>query len=114
MFADSAKAVNSQGFYGALAYTLKGIGAGSLKGDLQPVVRVGYFDPNTDADVDPSMVAASNFGGNDERTDIEVGLNYYLRGHEMKFQVSYDRQQFDQKDIKPANNEVIFNAQVWF
>jgi hypothetical protein len=66
--------------------------AGRWKGDIQPVVRVGYYDPNTDADVDPSKVAASSFGGNDERTDIEVGLNYYLRGHEMKLQVSYDRQ----------------------
>ncbi|HSR99555.1 MAG TPA: porin [Kofleriaceae bacterium] len=114
VFADGAKPVNTQGLYAALAYTLKGVGAGNMKGDLQPVVRVGYYDPNIDADVDPSMVAASNFGGNDERTDFEVGLNYYLRGHEMKLQLSYDRQQFDQSDIKPANNEVIFATQVWY
>jgi hypothetical protein len=114
VFADGAKPVNTQGFYAALAYTLKGLGSGNWKGDLQPVVRVGYYDPNIDADVDPSMVAASSFGGNDERTDFEVGLNYYLRGHEMKFQLSYDRQQFDQSDIKPANNEVILATQVWY
>jgi hypothetical protein len=114
VFADGAEPVNTQGFYAALAYTLKGVGSGSWKGDFQPVVRVGYYDPNIDANVDPSMVAASNFGGNDERTDIEVGLNYYLRGHEMKLQLSYDRQQFDQSDIKPANNEVIFATQVWY
>jgi hypothetical protein len=35
------------------------------------------------------MVPASNFGGSDERTDIEVGLNY-VRGHEVKFQIAYD------------------------
>ena len=114
VFVDGAKPVDSQGFYVALAYLFKGVGAGAWKGDLQPVVRVGYFDPNTDADVDPSMVPASNFGGNDERTDIEFGLNYYLRGHEMKLQLSYDRQQFDQSDIKPANNEVILATQVWY
>ena len=114
VFADGAKAITSQGFYVALAYLIKGVGDGKLKGDVQPVVRVGYYDPNADTNVDPSMVAASSFGGNDERTDIEVGLNYYLRGHEMKFQVSYDRQQFDQSSIKPANNEVIVATQVWF
>jgi hypothetical protein len=114
VFADGAKPIDSQGFYVALAYLMKGIGDGKWKGDLQPVLRVGYYDPNTDTDVDPSMVAASSFGGNDERTDIEVGLNYYVRGHEMKFQVSYDRQQFDQSSIKPANNEVILATQVWF
>src|SRR5262245_60303089 len=114
VFADGAKSIDSQGFYVALAYLMKGIGDGKWKGDLQPVLRVGYYDPNTDTNVDPSMVAASNFGGNDERTDIEVGLNYYLRGHEMKFQASYDRQQFDQSSIKPANNEVIVSTQVWF
>jgi len=114
VFADGAKPVDSQGFYVALAYLFKDIGSGNWKGNFQPVVRVGYFDPNTDVNVDPAMVAASNFGGNDERTDIEFGFNYYLRNHEMKFQASYDRQQFDQSSVKPANNEVIVATQVWF
>jgi hypothetical protein len=111
---DGGKPVDSQGYYIALAYMFKDIGAGNWKGNLQPVVRFGAFDPNTDINVDPTMVAASNFGGNDERMDYEVGFNYYLRNHEMKFQVSYDRQQFDQSDVKIPNNEVIFNTQVWF
>jgi hypothetical protein len=114
VFADGADPINAQGFYVALAYLMKGVGAGKWKGDLQPVLRVGYYDPNADADVDPSMVPASNFGGNDERTDIEVGLNYYVRGHEVKFQIAYDRQQFDQSGVKPAANEVILATQLWF
>jgi hypothetical protein len=112
--ANGAKPVDSQGYYVALAYLFKDIGSGHWKGGLQPVVRFGAFDPNTDTNVDPMMVAASNFGGNDERMDFEAGLNYYLRNHEMKFQLSYDRQQFDQSAVKPAINEVILNTQVWF
>jgi hypothetical protein len=60
------------------------------------------------------MVPATNFGGNDERFDYEVGVNYYLRNHEMKLQASYDRQQFDNSDAKPPVNEVIVAAQVSF
>ncbi len=114
VFKDGATAVSGQGAYVALAYKLKDLGSGNWKGDLQPVVRVGFYDPDVDTNVDPTKVAASNFGGNDERMDYEVGLNYYLRNHEMKLQASYDRQQFDQSDVKKPINEVIFEAQVWF
>jgi hypothetical protein len=114
VFKDGADAVNSQGAYVALAYKLKGVGSGHWMGDLQPVVRLGFFDPDVDSDVDPTKVAASSFGGNDERMDYEVGVNYYLRNHEMKFQASYDRQQFDQSDAKKPVNEVIFETQIWF
>ena len=58
------------------------------------------------------MVAATNFGGNDERWDYEAGLNYYLRAHELKIQLSYDRQAFDNKSVKPAINEVIAAVQL--
>jgi Phosphate-selective porin O and P len=108
---NSTTSVDSQGFYVALAYLMKDVGSGNWKGNLQPVLRFGFFDPNVDADVDPTMVPASSFGGNDERMDYEVGLNYYLRNHEVKLQASYDRQQFDQKT---ANNEVILAGQIWF
>jgi hypothetical protein len=114
VFANGADAVTGQGFYGLLGYKFPKMGSGNWAGVLQPVVRFGMFDPNTDTDLDPSKVAASNFGGNDERTDIEVGFNYYLRSHEMKFQASYDRQQFDNSDLKPAVNEVIVAAQISF
>jgi hypothetical protein len=114
VFKDGATAITGQGAYVALAYKLKGLGSGNWMGDLQPVVRVGFYDPDTSTDLDPTKVAGSNFGGNDERMDYEVGLNYYLRNHEMKLQASFDRQQFDQSDVKKAINEVIFETQVWF
>jgi phosphate-selective porin len=114
VFANDAAAIKAQGFYAAAAFKLGEIGSGDWKGVLQPVVRFGYYDPNTDVNLDPKTVPGSNFGGNDERMDYEVGLNYYLRAHEMKLQASYDRQQFDNSDAKPAVNEVIVAAQVWF
>jgi hypothetical protein len=114
VFKDGAAAVSSQGAYVALAYMFKDLGSGNWKGNLQPVLRLGFYDPDADNDVDPTKVAASSFGGNDERMDYEVGLNYYLRNHEMKLQASFDRQQFDQSDVKKPINEVIFETQVWF
>lgn len=120
---DGAAVLNSQGGYVAVAFKTPRIGTGMYSGELQPVVRVGYFDPNSDIDVQPAnnsagvkaTAAAAIFPGTtDERMDYEVGLNYYLRSHEMKFQVSYDRQQFDDDKAKPAINEVIAMTQVWF
>ncbi len=98
---DGADAVNAQGFYAAFGYTIKNK---DLGGDLQPVVRVGYVDPDADKNVDPTM------GGNDERWHYDVGLNYYLKAHEMKLQASYQRIQFETKT--PNVNEFILAAQV--
>ena len=118
MLADNGTLLKSFGGYAALAYKLKGLGSGNWKGDLQPVVRVGYFDPNADVNVDPAATGADVkpffTGVNDERFDYEFGLNYYLRGNEMKIQAAYDRQQFDNSASKPAVNEVIVATQVWF
>jgi len=97
---DGADAVNGQGFYVAAGYTFKKAPL-PLQGDLQPIVRVGYLDQDTSQDV-----AA---GATDELVHYDVGLNYYLRAHEMKLQASFQRQQFDDK---PANNQVIVAAQV--
>lgn len=114
IFATDAAAVEGQGVYAAFAYRLGQVGSGNWKGVIQPVVRVGYYDPNTSVDLDPTKVAAGNFGGNDERFDYEVGLNYYLRAYELKFQLGYDRQQFDNSAAKPAINEIIAAAQISF
>jgi len=114
VFTNGGAAVEGQGFYGALAYRIGELGSGNWKGVLQPVVRVGYYDPNIAVDLDPTMVAAGNFGGNDERMDFEVGLNYYLRAYELKLQVGFDRQQFDNRDAKAPINELIAAAQVSF
>jgi len=113
-----ADPIKSQGGYVALAYKFPEMGSGAWKGVLQPVVRFGYWDPNADTNVNPAMATAANTnivaGVNDERMDYEVGFNYYLRGHEMKIQASYDRQQYDNSSTKPANNEVIVATQLWF
>lgn len=99
---DNVDAVSAHGFYAAFGYTIKNK---DLGGDLQPVVRVGYVDPDVDANVDPTMGK-----GDDERWHYDVGVNYYLRAHEMKLQASYQRVQFESKT--PNINEIILAAQV--
>ncbi len=98
---DGADAVTAQGFYAAVGYTFKDK---RLCGDLQPVLRVGYVDPDTSQNLDPAM------GGNDELWHYDIGVNYYLKSHEMKLQGSYQRQQFQSKT--PNVNEIILAAQV--
>ena len=98
---DGADAITAQGFYAAFGYMIKNK---DLGGDLQPIVRVGYVDPDTSINVDPAM------GGNDERWHYDVGVNYYLKAHEMKLQASYQRVQFETKT--PNVNEFILAAQV--
>jgi hypothetical protein len=88
----SGTSSSGQGFYAALAYTFIDV--------LQPIVRVGYFDPNVDED---------GTGNNDELWQIDAGLNWYILKHDMKLQVSYSRFQYDQR---AANNQVIVAAQV--
>jgi hypothetical protein len=98
---DGAAAVTGHGFYVAAGYTFKKVPL-PLQGDLQPVVRVGYLDPDTAQDLPATATS-------DELLHYDVGLNYYLRGHEAKLQASYQRQQLDDK---PANNQLILAAQV--
>jgi hypothetical protein len=84
--------VYSQGFYAALAYTIAGI--------VQPMARVGYFDPNVDED---------GTGNNDELWQIDAGVNWYLQGNDAKLSVSYSRYQYD---TRTPNNQLIVAAQV--
>ena len=100
---DNVAFVTAQGFYALAGYTIKDK---RLCGDLQPIVRVSYFDPDTSKDLDPTM------GGLDEEMTYAVGANYYLKGHEMKLQGVFERQQFQTKT--PNINEVILAAQVWY
>lgn len=99
---DKADPVSGQGFYVTAGYTLKKTPL-PLHGDLQPIVRVGYLDTDTKKDADALL-------------HYDVGLNYYLRAHEMKLQAAYQRQQFQSQPAgtpdKPANNQVIVAAQV--
>jgi hypothetical protein len=109
---NAAGKCTAQGGYAALGYTVKDLGAGNWKGNLQPVVRIGFYDNDVDNPATDAMQAAEI-----ERMDYEVGANYYLRNHEVKLQVSYDRQQFKNPNTvttRPAVNELILAAQVWF
>lgn len=99
---ENADPLKARGFYAAAGYTLKDA---ALKGDLQPVVRIGYVDPNASKDLDPAT------DKDDELWHYDVGVNYYLQGHEMKLQAAYQRKQFQ---TAPAVNEIILAAQVWY
>jgi len=87
--------VNSQGFYVAGGFKLP-----MATGELQPALRVGYFDPNADGDAPASK---------DEVLEIGAAANYYLEGREARMSFSYTRFQYDQAD--PVD-EVILGAQV--
>lgn len=100
---NGAEPVDAQGYYAAVAYT---IDDKQLGGSLQPVLRVGYLDPDTSKNLAPMMPSEK-----DELYHYDIGLNYYLQGHEMKLQASYQRQQFEDK---AAINEIIAAAQVWY
>jgi hypothetical protein len=109
---------DSQGGYVAVAYTLKDLGDGDWKGNLQPVVRFGFWDNDLDHDAGAAAGSPDAMLKNQiERLDYEVGLNYYLRNHEAKLQVSYDRQQFKSAEggvTRNAVNEFILACQTWF
>lgn len=90
--------VTGHGAYLAFGYTVE---HKSLGGALQPVVRVGYFDSDVDTDVPAD--------DSDELVHYDVGVNYLLRGHELKLQGSYQRRQFDDRQ---ATDTIIVAAQV--
>jgi hypothetical protein len=48
-------------------------------------------------------------GTSDELWQIDAGLNWFLRGHEAKLQVSYSRFQYDERT---PSNQVLVAAQV--
>jgi len=87
----------AHGFYAAAGYM--------LTDKLQPVVRVGYVDPDLARDLDP---VADRI---DEAWEFNAGLNYYVHKHEAKVQLAYQRVQFD---TRAPLNEVILAAQVAF
>ena len=95
-----ATTTSSRGFYGIVGYTIKDP---ELHGELQPVVRAGFLDPDTTVD-------------DNAATHFELGANYYRKGHEMKLQASYARTMYQAPAgmTKPALNELIVAAQVWY
>jgi hypothetical protein len=84
----SGVAINGQGAYLAAAWR--------DKSNVQPALRVGFLDPDTDTD-------------DDQQVHIDVGVNYYLLDHQAKVQASYSRTQFG--GDRTADNLVILAAQ---
>jgi hypothetical protein len=92
----SSSDTDGQGFYAAVAWTFIEV--------LQPALRFGFLDPDTDMDL-PEDAAK------DEFFHVDVGLNYYIQKQEAKLQLNYYRFEYDDRT---PNNEVIFAAQVGF
>ena len=70
------KKIEGQGFYVLAGYT--------FFDKLQPVVRIGSVDPEVGADEHGSTTIDKN----DEITAYEFGVNYYLKKHDAKVQLS--------------------------
>jgi len=96
---DGVDPTKAHGFYVLAGYTIPDVDT-TFHGAIQPVIRVGAFDPDSGVD-------------KNELVHFDVGVNYYLQKHEMKLQLAYQRTQFSD-DAKPANNEFIVAAQVSF
>ncbi len=92
----SSGEADGHGFYGALAWTFAEV--------LQPALRIGYLDPDVDADL---PVSASK----DELFHVDVGLNYFIQKHEAKLQLNYYRFEYDDRTPR---DEVLLAAQVGF
>jgi hypothetical protein len=84
--------IDGHGFYVAAAY--------KLANGLQPALRVGAMDPNTDVD-------------GDHLFHLDVGANYYLQDHNAKLQAAFTRTQFA-ADGKVGDNLFILAAQVYY
>jgi Phosphate-selective porin O and P len=77
------KKVEGQGFYVLAGYT--------FFDKLQPVVRIGSVDPEVGVDEGPLKYVAGDaktLAPNDEITAYEFGVNYYLKKHDAKVQLS--------------------------
>lgn len=81
---------NAQGYYAAAAW--------AINEQVQPCVRGGHVDPNLEKD-------------NDEQTNIDLGFNYFLRGHEAKLQFNYG---VIQRPEKPREHVGTFATQLFF
>ena len=79
----ATKNQEGQGFYVLAGYT--------FFDQLQPVVRIGSIDPEVGVDEHAQIATpgtASTYAPNDEITAYEFGVNYYLKQHDAKLQLS--------------------------
>jgi hypothetical protein len=70
------------GIYGVLGYT--------FMEKLQPLVRIGHYDPDVSKDLQGNG-ERTNLPTGDEVTTYEFGLNYYLRGENAKLQAAWSK-----------------------
>jgi len=90
--------VQGHGLYAAAGYL--------VTDKIQPVLRVGYLDPNLAVDLDPVVDR-----GADEALELSAGVNYYLQKHEAKLQLAFTRVQYD---VRAPTNQLVLQAQVAF
>ena len=93
----------SAGVYGVLGYT--------FMDKLQPLVRIGYYDPDVHQDLPGKVGEHTNLTTGDEVTTYELGLNYYLRGDNAKLQAAWSKYVYKNE---PNRGEFILAAQAAF
>jgi hypothetical protein len=76
MNGDGSRRVEGQGFYVVAGYT--------FFEKLQPVVRVGSLDPDSDNDERGAIATDPD----DEYTTYELGVTYYFKSHDCKMQLA--------------------------
>jgi hypothetical protein len=99
--AKDANMVESQGFYVLAGYT--------FFDKLQPLVRIGSLDPEVGVDEH----GATAIDKNDEINTYEAVVNYYLKQHDAKLQLSGSFFDPEQK-VQKTTFDLILAAQVAF
>ena len=100
--------IQGQGFYVLAGYTFFDA--------LQPVVRIGSIDPEVGKDEGPLKAVAGDpksLAPNDEITAYEVAVNYYLKKHDAKVQLSGSFFDPEQRESK-TTFDLIFATQIAF
>jgi hypothetical protein len=94
----------SAGFYAVVGYT--------IAQKIQPLFRIGRFDSDVTQDLpgDPKE-RGSTAPFKDEMTSYELGVNYYLQGHDAKLQASWSKFVFADQNNR---GEFILAAQASF
>jgi len=91
------------GVYGVVGYT--------FFDKLQPLFRVGYYDPDLSQDLPGKAGERTNLTVSDEVTTFELGLNYYLLADNAKLQAAWSRFHYENE---PDRGEFILSAQASF
>lgn len=89
-----AELLEAHGLYAAAGYTIADL--------FQPIVRVGFVDPNVDADVKDDM-----------KTKYELGANYFIQAHEARVGLAAAFTDAENPDV-PLLTELTLAAQVAF